>query len=76
MVMSFGLNNVGEAYQRAMVTLFHDMIHKEIEVYEDDMIVKSRMKDEHIVNLQKLFERLCRYKLRLNLWKCTFGVTS
>ena len=43
-VMSFGLKNAGETYQRAMVTLFHDMIHKEIEVYVDDMISKSDTK--------------------------------
>ena len=40
-VMPFGLKNVGEAYQRAMVMLFHDMMHKEIKVYVDDMIAKS-----------------------------------
>uniref|UniRef100_A0A2N9I2R0 Reverse transcriptase domain-containing protein n=1 Tax=Fagus sylvatica TaxID=28930 RepID=A0A2N9I2R0_FAGSY len=41
-VMPFGLKNAGATYQRAMVTLFHDMIHHEIEVYVDDMIAKSR----------------------------------
>ncbi|PKI53624.1 hypothetical protein CRG98_025992 [Punica granatum] len=41
-VMLFGLKNVGATYQRAMVTLFHDMMHKEIEVYVDDMIAKSK----------------------------------
>jgi hypothetical protein len=40
--MIFGLKNVGATYQRAMMTLFHDMMHKEIEVYVDDMIAKSR----------------------------------
>jgi len=40
-VMSFGLKNVGATYHRDMVTLFHDMIHKEIEVYVNDMIAKS-----------------------------------
>ena len=40
-VMAFGLKNVGATYQRAMVALFHDMMHKEIEVYVDDMIAKS-----------------------------------
>ena len=40
-VIPFGLKNVGATYQRAMVMLFHDMMHKEIEVYVDDMIVKS-----------------------------------
>jgi len=70
------LKNVGATYQRAMVTLFHDMIHKEIEVYVDDMIAKSQTEEEHLVNLEKLFERLRKFKLRLNPNKCTFGVRS
>ena len=40
-IMLFGLKNTGATYQRAMVTLFHDMMHKKIEVYVDDLIVKS-----------------------------------
>ena len=75
-VMPFGLKNAGATYQRAMVTLFHDMMHKEIEVYVDDMIAKSKSKEEHIANLQKLFDRLRKFKLRLNPAKCTFGVRS
>jgi len=59
-----------------MVALFHDMMHKEIEVYVDDMIAKSRIEQEHLVNLRKLFERLQKYQLRLNPTKCTFGVKS
>ncbi|KAK8586273.1 hypothetical protein V6N13_082086 [Hibiscus sabdariffa] len=59
-----------------MVTLFHDMTHKEIEVYVDDMIAKSQMEEEHLQNLRKLFLRLKKYKLRLNPAKCTFTVTS
>ena len=73
-VMSFGLKNAGTTYQRAMVTLFHDMMHKEIEVYVDDMIAKSASEEEHLFNLKKLFERLRKYKLGLNPTKCTFGV--
>jgi len=73
-MMSFGLKNAGATYQRAMVALFHDMIHKEVEVYVDDMIAKSKTEEEHLVNLQKLFERLRKYRLRLNPTKCTFGV--
>ncbi|RDX87452.1 hypothetical protein CR513_31070, partial [Mucuna pruriens] len=73
-VMSFGLKNIGTTYQRAIVTLFHDMMHKEVEVYVDDMIAKSKTPRQHISNLRKLFERLRKYKLRLNLAKCTFGV--
>ena len=75
-VMAFGLKNAGATYQRAMVALFHDMMHKEIEVYVDDMIAKSRTEDEHLVNLRKLFGRLRKYQLKLNPTKCTFGVKS
>lgn len=50
-VMPFRLKNVGATYQRAMVSLFHDMIHKEIEVYLDDIIAKSLTEEDHIVNL-------------------------
>ncbi|XP_050881388.1 uncharacterized protein LOC127084911, partial [Lathyrus oleraceus] len=75
-VMPFGLKNAGATYQRAMVTLFHDMMHKEIEVYVDDMIAKSQSEEDHIDHLQKLFERLRKFRLRLNPAKCTFGVRS
>ena len=74
--MSFGLNNAGATYQRAMVTLLHDMIHKEVEVYVDDIIAKSHTEEDHIINLQKLFERLRRFKLMLNTNICTFRVKS
>ncbi|XP_039687848.1 uncharacterized protein [Medicago truncatula] len=75
-VMPFGLINAGATYQRGMTTLFHDMIHKEIEVYVDDMIVKSITEEDHVKYLQKMFQRLRKYKLRLNPNKCTFGVRS
>uniref|UniRef100_A0A2N9I3P2 Integrase catalytic domain-containing protein n=2 Tax=Fagus sylvatica TaxID=28930 RepID=A0A2N9I3P2_FAGSY len=60
-VMPFGLKNAGATYQRAMVTLFHDMIHHEIEVYVDDMIAKSRTAQDHLTDLRKLFQRLKKY---------------
>ncbi|XP_052312432.1 uncharacterized protein LOC112328962 [Populus trichocarpa] len=75
-VMPFGLKNAGATYQRAMVTLFHDMMHKEIEVYVDDMIAKSKREEDHVEVLRKLFERLRKYELRLNPVKCSFGVKS
>jgi hypothetical protein len=74
--MPFGLKNAGATYQRAMVTLFHDMMHKEIEVYVDDMIAKSKKGEDHVEVLRKLFERLRKYELRLNPAKCSFGVKS
>ncbi|XP_027368366.1 uncharacterized protein LOC113874337 [Abrus precatorius] len=75
-VMPFGLKNAGATYQRAMITLFHDMMHREVEVYVDDMIAKSTNEEDHVTNLHKLFERLRKFKLRLNPTKCTFGVKS
>ena len=75
-VMPFGLKNAGVTYQRAMLSLFHDMIHHEIEVYVDDMIARSQTEEEHLDHLHKLFERLKKYKLRLNPNKCTFKVRS
>ena len=59
-----------------MTTLFHDMMHKEIEVYVDDMISKSSDEEDHVEHLLKLFQHLRKYKLHLNRNKCTFGVLS
>lgn len=64
--MPFGLKNAGATYQRAMITLFHNMVHFEMEVYVDDMIVKSRNNEDHLVNLARVFNRLRKYKRRLN----------
>ncbi|XP_017640449.1 uncharacterized protein LOC108481891 [Gossypium arboreum] len=75
-VMPFGLKNTGATYQRAMVTLFHDMMHKEIEVYVENMIAKSRTEKEHIEVLRKLFTRLRKFQLKLNPTKCTFKARS
>ena len=55
--------------------MLHDLIHKEVEVYVDDMIVKSKDNEPHIPTLRKFFERIQFYKLRLNPKKCTFGIT-
>jgi len=74
--MLFGLKNAGATYQRAMVTLFHDMMHEEIEVYVDDMIAKSKHGEDHIRVLKKLFDRLRKFKLKLNPAKCIFGAKS
>jgi uncharacterized protein YehS (DUF1456 family) len=74
--MIFRLKNVGATYQRAMMALFHDMMQKEIKVYVDDMIAKSREGENHVQILKKLFERLRKYNLRLNPTRCSFGVKS
>ena len=75
-VMPFGLKNAGATYQRAATALFHDMMHKDVEVYVDDMIVKSCDRADHWVALKLFFQRIRRFKLRLNPKKCTFGVDS
>ena len=56
------------------ITLLHDMMHNEVKMYVDDMIVKSKDRRGHIINLRKFFERIKEYRLRLNIQKCTFGV--
>lgn len=52
-VMPFGLKNAGATYMRAMTAIFHDMMHQEIEVYVDDVIIKSRTQDDHVRDLRR-----------------------
>ena len=73
-IMLIQLKNAGATYQRMAIALLHDMMHNEVEVYVDDMIVKSKDRGGHIINLMKFFERIKEYRLRLNIQKCTFGV--
>ncbi|XP_070013016.1 uncharacterized protein [Nicotiana sylvestris] len=75
-VMPFGLKNTETTYMRAMTAIFHDIMHQEIEVYVDDVIIKSRTQDDHVRDLKKFFVRLCKYDLKLNPAKCAFGVPS
>ena len=65
-MMPFGLKNAGATYQRKATALLHDIMHNEVEVYVDDMIVKSKDRKGHITNLKKSFERIKEYRLRLN----------
>ena len=75
-VMPFGLKNVEATYQRAATALFHDMMHKEVEVYVDNMMVKLEMQEGHFEASDKFLARLEKYNLRLNPKKYVFGVTS
>ena len=74
--MPFGLKNAGATYQRTATVLFHDMMHKEVEVYVDDMMVRLEIREGHFEALDKFLARLEKYNLRLNPKKCVFGVTS
>ena len=75
-VMPFDLENAKATYQRAITTIFHDMMHKEIEDYVNDIVLKSKIKEDHLAILRKVFERCRLYKLRMNPLKCAFGVTA
>uniref|UniRef100_A0A2N9GEY4 Reverse transcriptase n=1 Tax=Fagus sylvatica TaxID=28930 RepID=A0A2N9GEY4_FAGSY len=65
-VMPFGLKNAGATYQRTMTAMFHDMMHKEIEDYVDDIVVKSKKREDHLRILRKVFDRCRLYKLKMN----------
>ena len=75
-VMPFGLKNAGSTYQRMMTKMFESQIGKNIEVYKDDMVVKSKIVSKHIRDLTNIFKILREHKLRLNASKCSFGVSS
>jgi hypothetical protein len=74
--MTFGLKNAGAMYQRAMNFIFHDLHRVLMDVYIDNVVVKSVGLKEHMTNLKLLLERIKKYGLRMNPLKCTFGVTS
>ena len=72
--MPFGLKNAGSTYQRMMTRMFEPQLSKSIEVYIDDMVVKSKVVFEQVKDLGEIFEILRRHKLRLNAFKCSVGV--
>ena len=73
-VMSFGLKNAGSTYQKMMTRMFEPRLGKNIDIYVDDMVVKSKVVTEHLEDLGDIFDVLRRHKLRLNASKCSFGV--
>jgi hypothetical protein len=75
-VMTFGLKNAGATYQRAMNLIFHDLLRVLMEVYIDDVVVKSIGFEEHMTNLKLLLKRMKKHGLWMNPLKCAFGVTS
>ena len=72
--MPFGLKNAGSTYQRIMTRMFEPQLGKNIEVYIDDMVVKSKVVSDHMGDLGNIFKILRRHKLRLNASKYSFGV--
>nr|AAM00943.1 Putative retroelement pol polyprotein [Oryza sativa Japonica Group] len=75
-VMTFGLKSAGATYQRAMNYIFHDLIGWLVEVYIDDVVVKSKEIENHIADLRKVFEKTRKYGLKMNPIKCAFGVSA
>ena len=75
-VMPFGLKNTSTTYQRMIIAIFHDMMHCELEDYVDDIVVKSRRREDHVKVLRKVFERCRLFKLRMNPLKCAFGMSA
>ena len=73
--MPFGLKNDGVCYQREMNSMFHDFIGKFMQVYIDDIVVKSSAETDHLDHLQQSFERMRKYELKINP-KCTFCVRA
>ena len=76
LVMPFGLKNAGATYQRAMNLIFHDLIGKFIEVYIDDVVIKSHSEKEHLAHLEKSLQRMRLHKLKMNPLKYAFGVSA
>ena len=74
--MPFDLKNAGSTYQRMMTKTFEPQLGMSIEVYIDDMVIKSKLVSEHVGDLINIFEILREHKLRLNVSKCSFGVGS
>ncbi|CCF85946.1 putative RNA-directed DNA polymerase [Nitrolancea hollandica Lb] len=61
-VMPFGLKNAGATYQRLVNKMFHNHLGKTMEVYIDDMLVKSLKKEDHVKHLEECFDILNKYR--------------
>lgn len=74
--MPFGLKNAGATYQRMMQNCLKEQIGRNVQVYVDDIVVKSRKEDSLLDDLRETFAALNRYVIKLNPTKCVFGVPS
>ncbi|XP_052624863.1 uncharacterized protein LOC128132371 [Lactuca sativa] len=72
--MPFGLKNAGETYQRLVDSIFAKKIGRNIEVYVDDMVIKSPNEEKMLQDIEETFKTLEVAKMKLNPAKCTFGV--
>ena len=74
--MPFGLKNAGATYQRLMNIMFAPQIGRNVQVYMNDMLVKSQREEDYLEDLRETFDTLHSYNMKLNPGKCTFGVTA
>jgi hypothetical protein len=75
-VMTFGLKNTGALYQHAMNYIFHNLISKLVEIYIDNIVVKSASVEGYLGDVQQVLERTRRLGLKMNPKKCAFGVSA
>jgi len=75
-VMSFGLKNARTTYQRLVNRMFSKQIRRNMEMYVDDMLVKSKEESAHLDDLEETFTTLRQYQMKLSSSKCIFGVAS
>ena len=73
--MSFSLKNACATYQRLMNKMFANQIGRNVQIYINDMLVKSRREEDHLEDLMETFDTLRSYNMKLNLSKCAFRVT-
>ena len=75
-VMSFDLKNTGATYQRLVNHMFFHQIGRNVKVYVDNMLVKSKDEANHLDDLKETFSTLHQYNMKLNPTKCVFVITS
>jgi hypothetical protein len=75
-VMTFGLKNDGTTYQRAINLIFHDLLGIILEVYIDDVVVKTDSMVGHLADLRLALEKMRQYGLKMNPLKCVFNVSA
>jgi hypothetical protein len=75
-VMTFGLKNASATYQRAMNYIFHELIGKIVEIYIDDIMIKSLNHDSHLEDVKRTLECTRKHGLKMNPNKCAFGVSA
>jgi hypothetical protein len=74
--MSFGLKNAGATYQRTIQLCFANQLHRNVEAYVNDVVVKIKTQDQFITDLEETFNSLRKFRWKLNPTKCVFGVPS